>query len=166
MSNFIISLLNLLVLLVGAIFTYYRFFREGSHNQRIELDLECIDLGINGKYRIVEVAITAINKGNVEQKFDDIRLKIHGIVNGQELKDIKNHSPRLRFSEEKPSISVIPEKYKYFFVRPSVKQRFPVVLKIPANWSQLQTRSTFKYLGTNEIHSAERAFKLVNEKNG
>ena len=158
MSDSTISLLNLLLLTAGALFTYYKFFREGAHHQRIEFDIDCNDLGINGDYRIIEIGINATNKGNVEQKFEAIYLKIRGILEGQELTEIPNHEPRLSFPEGIPKLSVIPAKFHYFFVRPGVTQRFPVVVKIPANWSQLHARSTFKYLSTNEIHTAERAF--------
>lgn len=157
----LVDLVNLSIVLFGAIFTYYKFFREGSHHQRIEFDIECIDLGVNGDYRIVEIGIMAKNKGNVEQKFDRILLKIRGIKEGHVLHEIINHEPRLSFPEKIPDVSVISEKYKYYFVRPSVAQRFPVVLRIPVSWGQLHARSTFKYYGVNEIHSAERAFKLA-----
>jgi hypothetical protein len=161
MSSSMISSLNLLVVLLGAIFAYYKFFREGAHHQRIEFDLECVDLGIHGDFRIIEVGIIADNKGNIEQKFDQILLKIRGIKEKEELQEIKNHEPRLSFPEKIPEVSVISKKYNYFFVRPGVSQRFPVVVKIPINWSQLHTRSTFRYYRASDIHSAERAFKLA-----
>ncbi len=160
MPESMISLINLSVVLAGAIFTYYKFFREGAHNQRIEFDLEYVDLGINNNDRIIEVGIIAINKGNVEQKFDKISLKIRGMLKDKKLCEIENHEPRLKFPEEVADISVIPKKYNYYFVRPGVIQRFPVVIKLPANWSHLHTRSTFKYLKTNELHTAERSFRL------
>ncbi len=161
MSSDMVSLLNLLVVLIGAIFAYYRFFREGSHHQRIEFDIDYIDLGTNGEYRIIELGVIAENKGNIGQTFDQIRLKVRGINEGEELQEIKNHEPRLSFPEKLPVVEVIPKKFKYFFVRPSVTQRFPIVLRIPIGWSQLHARATFKYSGTNEIHSGERAFKLM-----
>lgn len=160
MFTSIAGLVTFLIALLGAIFTYYKFFREGSHHQRVEFDIELIDLGTNKNSRIIEIGIVAKNKGNIEQKFDDIRLKIRGMKNNQELSEIKNHEPRLSFPEKKPNISIIPKKYQYFFVRPNVSQRFPVVLKIPSNWGQLHTRATFKYFRSDEIHSSERAFKL------
>jgi len=155
------SLLNLFIALGALIFTYYKFFREGEHQQRIEFDIDFVELGNVGDYRIIEVGITAENKGNVEQKFERIDLKIRGIKDGLELHEIINHEPRLSFPEDLPNISVISKKYLYFFVRPGVVQRFPVVLKVPLNWNLIHTRSTFKYFGVNDIHNAERAFKLT-----
>ena len=160
MDNTTISTLSFVLAVIGVIFTYYRFFREGSHRQRIEFDIEFEDLGTLGNFRVVEVSVTASNRGHVEQKFDAIRLTVRGIIEGQDLQAIEGHEPRLSFPEKIGPISVISGKYKYFFVRPGVTQRFPIVIKIPNDWRLLHARSTFKYLGLNEIHTAERAFEV------
>jgi hypothetical protein len=161
MTDSILSVVNLSVVLLAAVFTYYKFFREGSHQQRIEFDIDCVDLGVSIDSRIVEIGIVATNRGNVEQKFDKILLKVRGILQDQALQEIPNHEPRLSFPETISEISVIPEKYNYFFVRPGVTQRFPVVIKVPEMWCQLHARSTFKYLGTNDMHTAERSFTFA-----
>ena len=158
-NTFLISL-NLFLAIAGAVFAYYKFFREGSHHQRIEFDIEFVNLGTSGESRVIEVAVTASNKGNVEQKFDAIRLTIRGIVEGQGLNEIEGYEPRLAFPEKIGPVSMIPDKYNYFFVRPGVNQRFPIVVKIPGNWCLIHARSTFKYLGLEEVHSAERAYEV------
>ncbi len=164
MYNSVISTLSFMVVALGAFFTYYKFFREGSHRQRIEFDIEFKDLGIQGDFRVVEVAVTASNKGYIEQRFDEIRLTVRGIKKGAVLREIEGHKPRLSFPEKIGPIHVISPKYHYYYVRPGVTQRFPIVIKIPAGWCLLHTRSTFKYFGLDEIHSAERAF-AINAKN-
>ena len=156
----IISFLNLFLAVAAAIFAYYKFFREGPHRQRIEFDIEFVDFGVQGEFRVVEFAVTASNKGHIEQEFDEIRLTIRGIVEGRKLKEIEGHEPRLAFPEKIGPISIIPRKYKYFFVRPGVNQRFPIVMKIPSDWRLINAKATFKYLGLNEVHSAERAFEI------
>lgn len=153
--------MNVLLAIVGALFAYYKFFREGSHRQRIEFDLDLKDLGIIEGFRVIEVGVLASNKGHIEQKFDSIKLKIRGIEFNQELFDIEGHEPRLAFPEKIDPVSVISKKYKYYFVRPGVTQRFPVVVKIPKNWRLVQARSTFKYFSLDEIHTAERSFALA-----
>ena len=160
MDGTTISILSFVLAATGVIFTYYKFFREGSHRQRIEFDIEFEDLGTQGEFRVVEVSVTASNKGHVEQKFDEIKLTVRGIIEGQDLREIEGHEPRLSFPEKIGPISVISDKYKYFFVRPGVTQRFPVVIKVPNSWCLLHARSTFKYFGLNEIHSSERAFAI------
>ncbi len=170
----ITDLLNLIFLIAATLFAYYRFFKEGAHQQRIQFDIEYVNLGTSGADRIVEIGIIASNKGYVEQRFDDIRLKVRGIVDGQKLTEIKSHPPRLSFPEKLEKISVIPKKLEntsgitknsvpYFYVRPGVTQRFPVVLRVPTEWKQLHIRATFKYVKYDEIHNAERAFGFLDK---
>jgi hypothetical protein len=158
-KEIIFETLKLLFAIFAAGFTYFKYFREGTHKQRIEFDIDCCDLGIVGKERIIEIGCTAENKGNVEQRFDNIRLKVRGIEVGiSKLSDIKGCEPRLTFSTEIAKASLIPAKWNYFFVRPGVKQRFPLVMRAPAKCTHIHVRSTFRYKGTDDIHSAERAF--------
>lgn len=152
--------LKVLLAIGAAIFTYFRFFREGTHKQRIEFDIDCSDLGEVGNERIIEIGCIAENKGNVEQRFDDIRVTLRGIQEGESLSEIKGHEPRLSFPTEIVEASLIPDRWEYFFVRPKVKQRFPLVIRVPGKCNYVHVRSTFRYKGTNDIHSAERAFQL------
>lgn len=159
-KEIIFETLKLLIAILAAGFTYFKFFREGTHKQRIEFDIDCCDLGTVGEERIIEIGCTAENKGNVEQRFDGIRLKVRGLEAGiSKLSDIEGYEPRLAFSTKIAKASLIPEKkWKYFFVRPGVKQRFPIVMRAPAKCTHIHVRSTFRYKGTEDIHSAERAF--------
>lgn len=79
----------------------------------------------------------------------------------------KSTAPYLEFPEKltAKSISIIPRKSKYYFVRPRVSQEFSYVTSIPANWKFVLTRVSFRYPTTNEIHTAERAFKVDKTKN-
>ena len=148
-------------LAIGAVaYTYFKFFREGEHKQRIEFDIDCQELGIVGNERIVEIGCNAENKGNVEQRFEDIRVTVRGIEEHEPLNKIKDHEPRLSFPSDLSKASLISKKWKYFFVRPHVKQRFPLVICIPSSITHILVRSTFQYKGTDDIHSAERAFYL------
>ncbi len=145
---------------IAALFTYYRFFREGAHRQRIEFDIDYHNLGVKKSFRIIEIGALAENKGNVEQRFKSMRLRIRGIDNDTELTELKDYEPRLSFPlASKNKWEMIPEKYGYFFVRPGIKQRFPVALKIPADWTHIQVKISFKYIGTTDIHVTERTFQ-------
>ena len=157
---FVFDSLKLLIGVGAAAFTYFKFFREGAHRQRIQFDVDCRDLGLFGGERIVEIGCTAANKGNVEQRFDDIRLTVRAIKPGDTLNEIAGHEPRLAFPALCRAVPLISTKYEYFFVRPKVEQRFPLLLRIPPSCTHLHVRSTFKYKGTNDVHSAERAFSV------
>ncbi|MBZ9730050.1 hypothetical protein LB467_10165 [Salegentibacter sp. JZCK2] len=151
------------LVVLAAFFTYYKFFREGSHRQRIEFDIDFQNLGVKNSDRIIELGAIAENKGNVEQKFKSMRLRIRGIDKDSELKELDNYKPRLAFPIDlETNWEMIPEKFNYFFVRPGVKQRFPIVTKIPSNWTHILVKISFKYKGTRDIHTTERAFRIGN----
>lgn len=159
-NQIIFEIIKFALIVTAALFTYYKFFREGTHKQRIEFDIDFCNLGVKNSYRIIEIGALAENKGNVEQKFNSMLLRIRGIDNNSKLIELKNHEPRLAFPiDSKKKWEMIPEKYKPFFVRPGVKQRFPIVVKIPENWTHIQVKITFKYEGTKDIHVSERTFQ-------
>lgn len=155
----IVEIIGLLVVVSSAAFAYIRFFREGTHKQRIEFDLELVDLNQVGNERIVEVGVLVENKGYVEHRFDQIHLKIRGIEGNSELGELEGYEPRLKFPLELHTADLIIEKDEYYFVRPKVKQRFPLTVKIPASVSHLLIGAEFLY-SDGDFHKAERAFYL------
>lgn len=163
-DQIILEIIKFLLVVIAALFTYYKFFREGTHRQRIEFDIDFHNLGVRNSDRIIEIGALAENKGNVEQKFNSMQLRIRGIDNESKLIELKDHKPRLGFPiDSKNKWEMIPKKYKPFFVRPGVKQRFPIVVKVPADWTHIQVKITFKYSGTKDIHVSERAFQTNSE---
>ena len=159
-EQIIFEIIKFSLVVIAAFFTYYKFFREGTHRQRIEFDIDFHNLGVKNSDRIIEIGALAENKGNVEQKFNSMLLRIRGIDNDSKLIELKDHKPRLVFPiDSKNKWEMIPKKYKPFFVRPGVKQRFPIVVKIPVDWTHIQVKITFKYNGTKDIHVSERAFQ-------
>ncbi len=153
------EIIKIVLAIAAAAFAYFKFFREGTHRQRIEFDIDYCDLGFIGAERAIEFGCIAENKGNVEQRFDGIRVTIRGIENGP-LSQLKGHEPRLEFPVEIARASLVTDKWQYYFVRPKVKQRFPLVVNVPQSCSIVWVRATFKYQNTDDIHSAERAFRL------
>jgi len=154
----IFEAINIILVMGVVIFTYFRFFREGTHRQRIELDIEFNDLGKKKDDRIIEIGVVVENKGNVDHKVDGIRLRIRGLDNNTCLSELEGHKPRLVFPKDLGKINLVPSG-KYF-VRPNVKQRFSVVIRIPGDWTHMLARSTFKYDGDVGVHDTERGFLI------
>ena len=155
-----IEVIKISLALAAAFFTYFQFFREGKYKQRIQFDIDCHDLGIVGEERVIEIGCIAENKGNVEQRFDDIRVVVRGLDKGSPLREMEKHAPRLNFPKELSKASLISKKWKHYFVRPHITQRFPLVIKLPKSVSHILVRTTIRYQGTDDIHSTERAFSL------
>lgn len=91
-----------------------------------------LTLGNFKNEKIIEVGVIAENKGYVEQKFTHIGLKIYGLDKKSELHELKGHKPRLEFPLKLHDTNLISKKNNYYFVRPKVKQRFPITLTIAA----------------------------------
>jgi hypothetical protein len=123
---------------------YYQFFSEGEHKQRIQFDIDCIELGFVGSERIVEIGSIAENKGNIEQRFEDVRVSVRGLDECIPLREPEGHAPRLAFPASLAKASLISKKWGYFFVRPHVNQRFPLVIRLPRTITHNLVRSTFR----------------------
>jgi len=158
----IIEITKISLLILAAIFTYFRFFREGTHKQRIEFDIDLRDLGCNNKDRIIEIGVIAENKGNVEHRFKQISLRIRGIKKDSQLQELENYKPRLSFPLKLHTAKLVSEIDEYYFVRPKVKQRFPMTVRIPVEISHLLVQAEFNY-STGDFHKAERTFSIGNQ---
>ena len=157
-----LAIIQTIVVIIGAVWAYFRFFREGTHNPRVQFNIDCEFLGPqNGRY-IAAFTVTAKNCGHIEQHFLEIRVRVRGIEDGANLDTWKERPPLLEFHlEEFDTFNIIPERSQYFFVRPCVEQNFSMVTSIPETWKFALARATFKYEKTNEIHTAEKAFLVL-----
>jgi hypothetical protein len=149
------------IIVGGAIWAYIRFFREGMHRPRIELDIECSFFGPQNDRYVAAFVIHATNRGNIEHRFNEIRLRVRGIKSDMPLQALKEHEPLLAFPEEDfDTVNIIAKKPRYYFVRPGVHQKFSFVTSIPASWKFVLARASFKYEASNELHTSERAFEV------
>ena len=148
-------------MLAGGAWAYFRFKKEGVHSPRIELDLDCAFLGPQQGNYVAAFSIYAENKGQVEHRFKEIRLRVRGIRRNEVLVEWDERRPMLLFPDLIMSkANVVPPDYKYFFVRPSVRQRISYVTPISEEFSFILARLTFMYGSSNEIHTAERVFEV------
>ncbi len=164
----VLACIQTAVVLAGGLWAYVRFFKEGTHRPRIEMDVSCTDLGLNYGFRALAFRISATNHGHIDFVFRDLRIRIRGIVREKELRikeidTLTGKTSYLEFSEgDRKSHSIIPAKFRYFFVRPGVTQHFSYVTTVPATWGIATIRVSFKYPTTGEIHTTEKAFSLGN----
>ena len=156
-----LSVLQLVAVVVGALWAYFRFRRERPNHPRIAFAVNCKFFGpVQGEY-LAAFEIHASNKGNVEHKFTELRLKVLGIKDGEKLTEWSGHEPRLCFPTELVrGVNLVPEKFGYFFVRPGVDQTITFTTKIPSEFRFLVARATFRYEATADLHTAERVFDI------
>jgi hypothetical protein len=157
----VLSLATLLTVLAAGAWAYFRFSREGAHKPRIEFDLECAFFGPQRGVFVMAFSIYADNKGQLEHRFDEIRLRVRAIRRNHLLEEWEVRRPLLLFPEVViQRANVVPPEYGYFFVRPGVRQRISYVTSIPAEFSFILARITFRYQRTGDVHTAERAFEI------
>ena len=149
---------QLFVVVTGAAWAYLRFFREGQHAPRIDFDVTCEFFGPQNDSRVAAFTIYAHNKGNIEQKFVRISLRLLGIRLNDTL-DLREDL-RLNFPHSLAKAEVIPEKFGYYFVRPGVNQQISFTTIIPADIRFVLARAAFKYEDSNDLHTTEKVFDI------
>lgn len=133
--------------------------KERTYIPQIEFSIDCNFYGPEQDSYLVEVLLTAHNKGRVKQEFRDIILRIRGIEKGQPLDYWEGRKPRLYFPEKLVGdVPVVPEGVDHFYAEPGEKQVFTYVTKIPASINYILAYATYSY---NEgSHDTERVFPV------
>jgi hypothetical protein len=145
---------------IGALWAYFRFWREGAHRPRIEFDIQCAFLGQQDNARVVNFIILATNKGNVEHKFSRISLRVRGIM-AADGPLARRPDGRLNFPQELLKEEIIPKEFGYYFVRPGITQPLTFTTIIPTEVRFLLVRAAFEYEGSKDLHTSERPFEVV-----
>jgi hypothetical protein len=161
-----VYLAPVLVPVLGAVWVYYRYLREGFHRPRIEFDIECKFIAVKNGECVAEIVVSANNKGMVRFTFPEIRLRARGLKEKSNLnywvKDDKQQGVRLEFPEKIFTENIIPPKYKYYFVEPGVRQPITYITKIPKDIKVLSLHASFRYRFRREIHTSEKVFEVSN----
>jgi hypothetical protein len=159
--DLVLGVIQVLMVIVGAMWAYFRFRLEGPNQPRIEFGVDCRFFGpVHGDY-LAAFEIHANNKGHVEHKFKEIRLKVLGIKQGEKLTEWPEHEPRLYFPDVLVrGVNLVPKNFGYYFVRPGVDQTFSFATKVSTDYRFLVARATFVYEPSADLHTAERVFDL------
>ncbi len=135
--------------------------KERTHQPRIEFGIDCTFYGPERDSYIVEFFLTSQNKGLIQQKFENMLLRVRGIESNQELTYFQGYEPRLNFPVKLlDSVSVIPPGYGYFFVEPGAKQTIAYITKIPLSIKYILAHAVFWY-DENTNHVTEKVFQVT-----
>jgi hypothetical protein len=159
--DMILKSLETFIILVSALWAYFRFKKEDPLYPRIEFDISCNVFGPQQDSYLTSFTVTANNKGYVEHKFSEIHLRVLGIKASEPLMEFQKFPPMVSFPEKiLKEINIVPPHYEYYFVRPGVNQEFNFATQIPVNIRFILVRATFIYQSTKEIHSTEKVFEV------
>lgn len=161
MIKLLLSILQLLIIVITSLWAYFRFRKENPLHPRIEFDLDCKFYGPQLDFYLASMTISVRNKGNVEHRFEEIRLKIRGICIDTPLAEFERFPPMLEFPIELvKTVNIVPKALGYYFVRPNVNQAFNFTSRIPANIRFIKVKASFKYQRSDEIHTAVGVFDI------
>lgn len=99
--------------------------KKGFIRLILEFEINANFYGPEAGAYIAEFLFVARNKGNVQQKFNDIRIRVRGIDDGQGFQFWEGNEPRLNFPRRLvKQKSILPDDYSFFFVEPGIEQVF------------------------------------------
>ncbi|MCF2490255.1 hypothetical protein [Dyadobacter sp. CY347] len=157
----LLSILQFAAIIIGAAWTYYRFLREKPTSPRIEFDFDAMVYGPQNLNFMTVFSIRINNKGLIEHRFREIRVRILGLEKDADLNISSPHAGRVKFPIKiLPSVNIVPEKFGYYFVRPGISQTFNYFTAVPENMEFIVVRITFKYEKIDEIHTTEKVVKI------
>ncbi|MFZ0705820.1 MAG: hypothetical protein WAM71_09485 [Candidatus Korobacteraceae bacterium] len=99
------------------------FLYTTQFKPRIQFDVDCrfLTLQVGQNSYLAEVSLIFENKGFVEHRLYDLSLSIHGL-SSERLASTIEPSTKIFDRTLFPRQIIVPSRYKWYFVRPGVKQ--------------------------------------------
>jgi hypothetical protein len=161
LADVIIAALQLLAVIVGGIWVFFRFRREGTHSPRVAFEIEGRFFGPQADAYLAEFVMSVKNEGLVKHRFTEITLRVRGIRSAAPLV-LWSDTQRVEFPERVVNDADVMYKKKYgsIFVEPGVTQKLTFVARIPEGIRYVLARAQFQY-DLNHTHSTERVFEII-----
>lgn len=165
LADVLLATLQLLTVIAGGIWVFFRFRREGSHSPRVSFEIDGKFFGPQSDCYLGEFVMTVKNEGLVKHRFTEISLRIRGIRK-ETPPTLWGDTQRVEFPEKIVNDADVMYKKKYgsIFVEPGVTQRLTFVAIIPAGIRFISARAQFEY-DSHRTHSAEHVFEITSGQN-
>lgn len=139
---------------------------------RLQFDLGCnfLPLKENPSYVIAELQLIFENPGFVEYRFHNLNVSVHALESEDSFTK-RDGTEELRFMKRLlPQTELVQKNYRYYFIRPGVRQIIPHIIVIPASISAIRVTASFDYrrLKSNhpgDPHTARRVFRVESQQN-
>jgi len=165
LADVLIAALQLLAVIVGGIWVFFRFRREDTHVPKVAFNIEGTFFGPQQGFYLAELVMSIENKGLVKHRFDEISLRVLGIRRDAPV-TLWADTQRVEFPEQiiNDKDVMYKKKYSSIFVEPGVTQRVTYVARIPVGIRLVLARAQFQY-DSHRTHSTEKVFE-INSKIG
>jgi hypothetical protein len=123
------------------------FVTSNKFRRRIELDVyaKILSLPGNQETKVLEIQICVENKGFVDHKIRELTVSVHALDSETELKT-KPVTGELEFEKTLlQATNLVPERLKFYFVRPGVKQVVSHIVPIDGNVPMVRVTAGFDY---------------------
>ena len=153
-------------LLIGAWWGVIKYLKRDEHFQRVGFEVSANFVGIQDGKVLCEVLAQLENKGVVPLKIKDLRFKVRGLYEDNE---IKKGDDSIRGQIIVPHLllegSWVPEHWNYTFIYPGVKTEYNYIAAVPLNTSFVRVEGSFSYDREGASHHAAKLQKVPNKAN-
>jgi hypothetical protein len=144
-----------IAIIAGGLWAYFRFRRQRENVALIDFNVDIVYHHKMNKYWIVEIIAYVENKGKVQHKIEKFRFELRSLKKGDPIDLDPNHRNQVDFPHVVAADSMIPSRFKYFFIEPGLKNSYSYVARVPKDTKVLLLHSWFEYLDGKHSHSAE-----------
>lgn len=147
--------------ILGLLAAGWWFLYTTQFKPRIQFDLACEIRSIGPDMYLLEVLFAFENKGFVEHRIYDLSLSVHGI-DADSIGRISSKPGTRTFARRLfPKTSIVPRKYRWYFVRPGVRQLITHQLVLEKPGPFVEVTAGFTYHRRSEWpHTARRVFEV------
>jgi hypothetical protein len=162
------NILTSLAILVGGVWTIWRFVLQREGNAKIQFDVDFVVVGELKNEYVVEVVATVENKGSVRHYVNDFKFDLlylsdkHKIVDGDD-----RINGQLLFEKVIDKRYWIPPSWYNSFIDAGVVQRYTYITHLPSEAKFVTVYAQFKYPSfirflpfLKTFHTAQRTFKI------
>jgi hypothetical protein len=141
------------------------FFITAQANPRVAFDIDCAFFRPRANFLVVELRFVFENKGFVEHFIRNLECSVHTVdeqapqifADDEEFAFRRRILPSVEAGRQR--LDVLPRGFKYFYVRPGVRQTITRVAWLPPDTDIIRITSGFTYsFLPGDIHTAQRVF--------
>lgn len=149
-----------IALLIGAIWAFYKFYRQRENYSLIDFTVDVEFHSQKDDWWIVELIAYIENKGKVQHRIQDFEFELASLNANDEVTIAEQFGSQVYFPNILSRGSFLQKKYKYFFNEPGLKNKYSFVARVPKDANTVLLHSWFKYLDGKHSHSAEVTKKV------
>ncbi|MDJ0701540.1 MAG: hypothetical protein QNJ07_16970, partial [Woeseiaceae bacterium] len=139
------------------------FFYTAKMKPRVQFDVDCRFMNVAGEphSRLAEIQLVFKNTGFVEHRLWNVTVSVHALGNEAGLGEVSDRGEADFARRILPKTQLVPDKYRYFFVRPGVQQIITHIIGVPDDVSAIRVTAGFDYNRDDKFpHTAQRLFEV------